>query len=132
MPDYVFFFLYGMLATTGPFLSLFWIDKAARRLMVVDGRWRHDRAFWLAICFAASSTGVTFIYVARAVGNIIKGPSAHLQGIEGISIAVGLSFALMGVVILTWLMDLERERPIYLKCMGALTVVWAAFCYWLA
>lgn len=132
MREFVFFFLYGMIAFTGLFLSWAWLRLALARLKLINGAWRHDRYFWLASAFGVNSLGCLFIYTARGAGNIIKGTSNHLLGVEGFVIGVGLSLLLLSQIAMVWLVDMERTKPRWLWIMGGITIGWAFLAAWFA
>lgn len=129
MRQWLFVFLYGALFLTGLFLSPFWAVLANKRRHRIAGRWtlRSDRYFMLASAIAVLSLGDTFVFGARAEGNMTIGLSPILRnGIDAALIATGLTLVLLGKFMLVWLADLEREPPVWswTRFAAIATVLW--------
>jgi len=132
MREFVFFFLYGMLALTGMFLLPFWSKLMRRRVSSLPANaLRMDRYFWLTVAFTLVAIGSIEMFGARAIGNATNGLSSHLYGVEGFFIGKGAATILLGMAVMVWLADLERRKPRWLWGMGAVALAWTAVCLWL-
>lgn len=122
--------VYGMMTLVGCFLAAFWSSMAWARFRRL--RWsmlKVDRYFWLASSLAMFSVGSMILFGARTHGNIVYGISNYLMRIEGIFIILGASVILVSQMMMVWLADLERGRPVWLWGALAITVLWTCFVY---
>lgn len=122
--EFTFFFLFGMIAITGVFLSVFWGRLAIRRWRQVETIYRKkDRYFWMLLAFTLVSTGAVLNFGARAVINIKDGLTYILRETpEAYFIAAGSFSVLLGMVVMVWLADLEKVKTRYIWIMGVATV----------
>jgi hypothetical protein len=130
---WVFMFLYGLLAITGGFLTVFWGMVTFRRFKSLPAQeLRMDRYFWLAASLAVNSVGSMILFGGRAWVNAIFGISQNLLGASGLVIGVGLVLVLLAKIMMVWLADLERAKPLWLWGMGGMTLLWSIVCVTLA
>lgn len=123
--------LYGMLALTGVFLTIFWAWKAAARIKSLPaGEWRLDRYLILALALAVFNFGLTVVCGGRAQGNIALGTSPLISSFPGgWVIMTGLAVQLIGCGLMVWLADLEATRHrVWTWGMLAMGIAWLLAC----
>jgi hypothetical protein len=125
----VFLLLYGMLALTGGFLFVYWGLCAARRVRALGAiTIRFDRVFWIALALSVSNLGLTLLALGRAFTNGMYGLSSNLTGGPGFAIGTGLMIMLVAQIVMVWLADLERARPLWLWGMAGISLLWSLVC----
>lgn len=125
----VFLLLYGMLALSGAFLTVYWGIIASHRVRAIGALdVRLDRVFWIAGALSISNLGLVLIAASRAWSNGVYGLSSNLTGATGSLIGLGLMVMLLAQVMMVWLADLERSRPLWLWGMAMVSLVWSLVC----
>jgi hypothetical protein len=125
----VFLLLYGMLALSGGFLTVYWGVMATRRVRALGGLdIRLDRVFWIALALSISNLGLTVLAATRAFSNGMNGLPPNMMGLVGLAVGTGLMVMLLSQIMMVWLADLERSRPVWLWGMAAMSLVWSLVC----
>jgi hypothetical protein len=125
----IFLLMYGMLALSGVFLAIYWGFAAARRIKAVGPvDVRMDRVFWIASSLAINNFGLAILAAGRAWTNSIYGPPSDTPGSTGFVIGTGLMVILLAQVMMVWLADLERARPLWLWGMTGISLLWSLVC----
>jgi hypothetical protein len=124
---WIFMFLGGMSTLIGLMLSTFWTHLAYCRARLIAHPKHKDRTFVLAASIATLSAGVTVADGWRTWGNIEYGLSESLRSPDAYFVAAGLVIAILGMVGMVWLADLEKHPPrwTWLRTMIGVTVLWA-------